>query len=41
VTDVWTGEDVGPVSAGQWFTGEVAPMDSKFVVFDAGSAAYE
>jgi len=40
VTDVWTGEDAGPVSAGQWSTGEVPPMDSKFVVFDAGSASF-
>ena len=39
VTDVWTGEDAGPVTAGEWSTGEVPPMDSKFVVFDAGSAS--
>ena len=36
VTDVWSGEDAGPVLAGGvWSTGIVAPMDSRFVIFDA------
>ena len=35
VTDVWTGEDAGPVLGGMWATGEVPPMDSRFVVFES------
>ena len=38
VTDVWTGEDAGPVVGGKWGTGPVAPLDSRFVVFDAAGA---
>eukprot|EP00035_Acanthoeca_spectabilis_P012166 m.216645 g.216645 ORF g.216645 m.216645 type:complete len:159 (-) comp15548_c0_seq2:67-543(-) len=33
VQDVWTGEDAGAVANGQWMTGEVPPLDSRFVVF--------
>lgn len=35
VTDVWTGEDAGPVIDGRWHTGVVASLDSRFVVFEA------
>ena len=34
-TDVWTGEDAGPVVDGEWKTGLVAVLDSRFVVFQA------
>lgn len=32
-TDVWSGEDAGPVTNGVWHTGSVDPLDSRFVVF--------
>ena len=32
VADVWTGDDAGPVVGGNWSTGLVPPLDSKFVV---------
>ena len=35
VTDVWTGEDAGKVVGGEWATGSVAPLDSRFVIFTA------
>jgi len=38
VTDVWTGEDAGPVIDGQWLTGMVQPLDSRFVILDASAA---
>jgi len=38
VTDVWSGEDAGPVSNGMWNTGNVMPMDSRFVIFERISA---
>ena len=34
VTDVWSGEDAGAIVGGTWDTGVVAPMDSRFVVFE-------
>ena len=34
VTDVWSGEDAGPIVSGNWSTGLVAPLDSKFVIFE-------
>ena len=33
VTDVWTGENTGAVANGEWSTGAVPAMDSRFVVF--------
>ena len=36
VTDVWTGDDAGPVVGGNWSTGLVPPLDSKFVVISSG-----
>jgi hypothetical protein len=38
VTDVWTGKDAGAVTDGQWSTGPVPSLDSRFVVFDASAA---
>ena len=38
VSDVWSGLDAGPVDSGVWQTGWVAPMDSRFVVFQGGPA---
>lgn len=35
VTDVWTGEDAGAVANGEWSTGAVPAMDSRFVVFSS------
>ena len=35
VTDVWSGADAGKVVDGKWSTGEVASLDSRFVVFEA------
>ena len=35
VTDVWTGEDAGAVANGEWSTGVVPGMDSRFVVFSS------
>ena len=35
VTDVWTGEDAGSVANGEWSTGVVPEMDSRFVVFSS------
>lgn len=35
VTDVWTGEDAGAVANGEWSTGAVPSMDSRFVVFSS------
>lgn len=35
VTDVWTGEDAGPVSEGSWSTGNVMSLNSRFVVFES------
>lgn len=35
VTDVWTGANAGPMVNGQWNTGAVAPLDSRFVIFSA------
>ena len=37
VTDVWTGADAGPVEHGNWSTGTVPSLDSRFVVFEASS----
>eukprot|EP01052_Picozoa_sp_SAG31_P000468 SAG31_NODE_14_length_37953_cov_109.719660_2_plen_215_part_00 len=34
VVDVWTGEDAGAVVDGVWQVGEVASLDSRFVVFE-------
>lgn len=34
VTDVWTGEDRGPVVNGAWDTGLVPSLDSRFVTFE-------
>ena len=39
VTDVWTGEDAGPITSGNWSTGVVKSMDSRFVVFEASSSS--
>ena len=39
VTDVWTGEDRGPVQDGAWSTGLVPSLDSVFVVFDTAKSA--
>ena len=36
VTDVWTGEDRGPVVHGAWHTGLVPSLDSRFVIFEDG-----
>eukprot|EP00040_Diaphanoeca_grandis_P044837 m.271969 g.271969 ORF g.271969 m.271969 type:complete len:602 (+) comp98455_c0_seq1:225-2030(+) len=33
VSDVWTGEDAGPITGGVWQTGAVPSLDSRFVVF--------
>lgn len=35
VTDVWSGSDAGPIVGGNWSTGSVPPLDSRFVVFAA------
>jgi hypothetical protein len=35
VTDVWTGEDAGPIEGGNWETGVVASLDSRFVIFSS------
>jgi len=32
VTDVWTGDDAGPVVDGGWSTGIVGPLNSRFVI---------
>jgi hypothetical protein len=34
VTDVWSGADAGAVVNGNWSTGVVGPLDSKFVIFE-------
>lgn len=33
VMDVWSGADAGPVAGGEWETGNVGPLDGRFVVF--------
>ena len=38
VMDVWTWEDAGPIVDGSWSTGEVGPLNSRFVVITAGAA---
>ena len=33
VMDIWSGADAGPVAGGEWATGNVGPLDGRFVVF--------
>jgi hypothetical protein len=37
VTDVWTGEDAGPIVDGSWSTGEVGPLNSRFVLISTAA----